>query len=219
MVKQARAAVTREQILRGAAEVFDRYGYGAATLSDVIAQAGVTKGALYFHFSSKEDLARTVIEQQHALSVRPARQRLDEHAPGLESVIRLSQGLAGQLMEDVVVRAGIRLTLEQGTFGASVSNPYRDWVAVTELLLRRAIDEGDLRDSIKPAALARLAVGAFTGVQLLSEVLSGRQDLYQRVEEMWDILLPSLVSARKLPYFRSVAATGPSRQGGKFGSL
>lgn len=219
MVKQARAAVTREQILRGAAEVFDRYGYGAATLSDVIAQAGVTKGALYFHFSSKEDLARTVIEQQHALSVRPARQRLDEHAPGLESVIRLSQGLAGQLMEDVVVRAGIRLTLEQGTFGASVSNPYRDWVAVTEQLLRRAIDEGDLRDSIKPAALARLAVGAFTGVQLLSEVLSGRQDLYQRVEEMWDILLPSLVSARKLPYFRSVAATGPSRQGGKLGSL
>jgi TetR/AcrR family transcriptional repressor of uid operon len=219
VVKQARAAVTREQILRGAAEVFDRYGYGAATLSDVIAQAGVTKGALYFHFSSKEDLARTVIEQQHALSVRPARQRLDEHAPGLESVIRLSQGLAGQLMEDVVVRAGIRLTLEQGTFGASVSNPYRDWVAVTEQLLRRAIDEGDLRDSIKPAALARLAVGAFTGVQLLSEVLSGRQDLYQRVEEMWDILLPSLVSARKLPYFRSVAATGPSRQGGKLGSL
>jgi TetR/AcrR family transcriptional repressor of uid operon len=219
VVKQARAAVTREQILRGAAEVFDRYGYGAATLSDVIAQAGVTKGALYLHFSSKEDLARTVIEQQHALSVRPARQRLDEHAPGLESVIRLSQGLAGQLMEDVVVRAGIRLTLEQGTFGASVSNPYRDWVAVTEQLLRRAIDEGDLRDSIKPAALARLAVGAFTGVQLLSEVLSGRQDLYQRVEEMWDILLPSLVSARKLPYFRSVAATGPSRQGGKLGSL
>jgi TetR/AcrR family transcriptional regulator, repressor for uid operon len=219
VVKQARAAVTREQILRGAAEVFDRYGYGAATLSDVIAQAGVTKGALYFHFSSKEHLARTVIEQQHALSVGPARQRLDEHAPGLESVIRLSQGLAGQLMEDVVVRAGIRLTLEQGTFGAAVSNPYRDWVAVTEQLLRRAIDEGDLRDSIKPTALARLVVGAFTGVQLLSEVLSGRQDLYQRVEEMWDILLPSLVSARKLPYFRSVAATGPSRQGGAFGSL
>jgi TetR/AcrR family transcriptional repressor of uid operon len=218
VVKQARAAVTREQILRGAAEVFDRYGYGAATLSDVIAQASVTKGALYFHFNSKEDLARTVIEQQHALSVGPARQRLDEHAPGLESVIRLSQGLAGQLMDDVVVRAGIRLTLEHGTFGASAANPYRDWVAVTEQLLRRAIDEGDLRDSIKPAALAGLVVSAFTGVQLLSEVLSARQDLYQRVEEMWDILLPSLVSARKLPYFRGVAATKPARRDGEFGS-
>lgn len=218
VVKQARAAVTREQILRGAAEVFDRYGYGTTTLSDVIAQAGVTKGALYFHFSSKEDLARAVIEQQHALSVRPGRQRLDQHAPGLESVICLSQGLARQLMDDVIVRAGIRLTLEHGTFGASVSNPYRDWVAVTEQLLRRAIDEGDLRDSVKPAALARFVVSAFTGVQLLSEVLSARQDLHQRVEEMWDILLSSLVSARKLPYFRSVAATGSAKQNDEFGS-
>lgn len=155
MVKQARAVVTREQILRGAAEVFDRYGYGATTVSDVIAQAGVTKGALYFHFGSKEDLARAVIEQQHALSILPARRRIDEHAPGLESVIRLSQHLAGRLVDDVIVRAGIRLTLEHGTFGGSVSSPYRDWVAVTERLLRRAIDEGDLRDSVKPAALAR----------------------------------------------------------------
>ncbi|MGH3602246.1 MAG: ScbR family autoregulator-binding transcription factor [Pseudonocardiaceae bacterium] len=218
MAKQARAAVTREHILRGAAEAFDRYGFGAATLSDVIAQAGVTKGALYFHFSSKEHLARAVIEQQHALSVHPARQRLDGHEPGLESVIRLSQGLARQLVDNVIVRAGIRLTLEQGTFGASASNPYRDWVSVVEQLLRRAIDEGDIRDSIKPAALARFVVSAFTGVQLLSEVLSARQDLGQRVEEMWEILLPSLVSARKLPYFRGVAAAVPVQQDGESGS-
>ncbi|PZS17299.1 MAG: TetR family transcriptional regulator [Pseudonocardiales bacterium] len=217
MIKQARAAVTREQILRGAAEMFDRYGYGAS-LSDVIAHAGVTKGALYFHFGSKEDLAHAVIEQQHALSVAPARQRLDEHAPGLESVIRLSHGLARQLMDDVIVRAGIRLTLEHGTFNASASNPYRDWVAVSEQLLRRAIDEGDLRDSIKPAALARFVVSAFTGVQLLSEVLSARQDLQQRVAEMWDILLPSLVPAGKLPYFRGLAATGAAENSGELGS-
>ncbi|MDQ2881455.1 MAG: TetR/AcrR family transcriptional regulator [Actinomycetota bacterium] len=197
--------------------MFDRYGYGAS-LSDVIAHAGVTKGALYFHFSSKEDLAHAVIEQQHALSVTPARQRLDEHAPGLESVIRLSQGLARQLIDDVIVRAGIRLTLEHGTFGASASNPYRDWVAVTEQLLRRAIDEGDLRDSIKPAALARFVVSAFTGVQLLSDVLSARQDLGQRVAEMWDILLPSLVPAGKLPHFRGVAATGSTTHSGEFDS-
>jgi AcrR family transcriptional regulator len=197
--------------------MFDRYGYGAS-LSDMITHAGVTKGALYFHFSSKEDLAHAVIEQQHALSVAPARQRLDEHAPGLESVIRLSHCLARQLMDDVIVRAGIRLTLEHGTFGASAANPYRDWVAVTEQLLRRAIDEGDLRDSVKPAAVARFVVSAFTGVQLLSEVLSGRQDLWQRVAEMWDILLPSLVSAGKLPYFLRVAATGSAEHSGEFGS-
>ena len=93
MVTQALAAVPREQILRGAAEMFARSGY-SASLSDVIAHAGVTKGALYFHFGSKEDLAHAVIEQQHALSVAPARQRPDAHDTGLESVIRPPHGLA-----------------------------------------------------------------------------------------------------------------------------
>jgi AcrR family transcriptional regulator len=208
VVQQARAAITRGQIVRGAAEVFDRYGYGATTLNDVIAQAGVTKGALYFHFSSKEELALTVIDQQHALSIRSARQCLDEGAPGLESVIRLSQGLARQLIDDVVVRAGIRLTLEYGTFDASAASPYRDWVVVTEQLLCRAGSEGDLRNPSKPRALARYLVSSFIGVQLLSQVLSARQDLQHRVAEMWDVVLPALVPARKLPYFRRVAATG-----------
>src|SRR5262249_27444487 len=109
VTKQHRAMVTRDRILLGAAQVFDRYGYSTTTLNDVIAQAGVTKGALYFHFSSKEDLASAVIEQQHTLSVAPARRLLDESVPGgLESVIRLSQGLASQLTSDVIVRAGIR---------------------------------------------------------------------------------------------------------------
>jgi AcrR family transcriptional regulator len=161
---------------------------------------------LYFHFSSKEELALTVIDQQHALSIRPARRCLDEGAPGLESVIRLSQGLAHQLLDDVVVRAGIRLTLEHGTFDASAASPYREWVAVTEQLLCRASSEGDLRDSLKPRALARYLVSSFIGVQLLSQVLSARRDLKQRIREMWEILLPTLVSARKLSYFRRVAA-------------
>lgn len=199
--------VTRDRILLGAAQVFDRYGYSTTTLNDVITQAGVTKGALYFHFTSKEDLASAVIEQQHALSVTPAHRLLDQSAPGgLESAIRLSHDLARQLTSDVIVRAGIRLTLEQSTFGGSVSNPYREWVEVTERLLRRAIAEGALSDSIKPEALARFVVSAFTGVQLLSEVLTGRADLGRRVEEMWEILLPSLVPTRKLPHFRRVAA-------------
>jgi AcrR family transcriptional regulator len=208
--KQVRAEVTRASILRGAAEVFDRYGYAATTLSDVIAQSGVTKGALYFHFSSKEDLAKAVVEQQHTLSVQPSREWLQHEGQGLESIIRLSVGLATQLLDDVVVRAGIRLTLEQGTFGVLQADPYREWVSVIEELLDRAIEEGDVRTTMESEALARFVVGAFTGVQLLSEVFTNRADLLRRVQDMWDILLPSLVSPRKLAHFRRIASLADS---------
>lgn len=209
MAKQERAEITRRSIIRGAAEVFDRYGYSAATLSDVIGHGGVTKGALYFHFKSKEDIARAVVEEQHRLSVGPTRDGVAQDANALEAVIRATQHLAMQLTNDVVVRAGIRLTLEHGTFGALPTDPYVEWVAVVKQLIQRAIDAGDVRSPVSAEELARFLCGAFTGIQLLSEVFSGRQDLVRRVEEMWAILLPSLVPARKVQHFRRIAGMYP----------
>ncbi|RZK93395.1 MAG: TetR/AcrR family transcriptional regulator, partial [Rhodococcus sp. (in: high G+C Gram-positive bacteria)] len=54
MVQQQRAAVTRAQIIRGAAEMFDKSGFEGASLVEILEAAGMTKGALYFHFRSKE---------------------------------------------------------------------------------------------------------------------------------------------------------------------
>ncbi|GAA1332780.1 ScbR family autoregulator-binding transcription factor [Saccharothrix algeriensis] len=206
MPKQERAEVTRQSIIRGAAEVFDRYGYSAATLGDVIGHGGVTKGALYFHFKSKEDVARAVVEQQHELSVAPTRAWLTEEGSGLEAVIRATQLMATQLMTNVIVRAGIRLTLEQGTFGALRVDPYAEWTDVVKQLLQRAVDEGDVRSPVGADELAHFVCGAFTGIQILSEVFTRRQDLCRRVEEMWAVLLPSLAPARKVGHFRRIAA-------------
>lgn len=47
---------TRTKILEAARTVFARYGYSAATLDQVAQEAGLTKGAVYWHFSSKSDL-------------------------------------------------------------------------------------------------------------------------------------------------------------------
>jgi TetR/AcrR family acrAB operon transcriptional repressor len=50
------AQVTRKIILDAALKVFYRNGYEATSISDICAEAGVTKGALYWHFESKEVL-------------------------------------------------------------------------------------------------------------------------------------------------------------------
>lgn len=63
MARQARAEITRDSVLAGAADVFLRLGYANASLSEIISQSNVTKGALYFHFGSKEELARAVVDQ------------------------------------------------------------------------------------------------------------------------------------------------------------
>jgi AcrR family transcriptional regulator len=55
--KQAeRRAATRAKLLKAAGAIFARRGYHEARLDEIAARAGVSKGALYYNFASKEDL-------------------------------------------------------------------------------------------------------------------------------------------------------------------
>lgn len=205
MSPQARAVETRALIIRAAADVFASYGYGGTSMADICQAAGMTKGALYFHFASKEALALAIIDAQHERAMTLDDEPLNETAPGLEVLMRMSVGLAVQLRDDPVSRAGIRLTLEASSLTTPVVTPYEEWIAACDLMLRRAIVDGDVRPDTDVAAAARFVSPAFTGVQLVSEVLTGRQDLVQRVAEMWSFLLPGLVVPERLERLRGLA--------------
>jgi AcrR family transcriptional regulator len=193
MVLQDRAKATREAIIAGAAAVFEEHGYGSASLAQVADAAQVTKGALYFHFQSKKELATAVIEEQHRIVVAASEGILAEHRPALPTMILMCRMLGLKLVHEPAVRAGIRLTLEATAFGQPVQGPYQDWIAVMEQLTDRAKEERQVRSSLDSAAFARYLVASFTGVQTVSGVLTGRADVMQRIEEMWAILLPGLL--------------------------
>lgn len=186
--------VTRQSIIEGASAVFAASGYGSASLTEIAESSQVTKGALYFHFKSKEGLASSIIEAQHTASMTAVNEILTEGRSALETIIRSTGSFAGQLLKDAVVQAGIRLTFDVTDFGIDVTKPYADWITVMENLIHRGIGEGQIRAEISATKLARYIVGSFTGVQLLSGVLAGRSDLIDRVEDMWTFLLPTIVA-------------------------
>jgi AcrR family transcriptional regulator len=61
---------TRERLLDAALEVFSRRGYSAASVDEVAAEAGFSKGAVYSNFSSKEDLFLALIDRRLAADVQ-----------------------------------------------------------------------------------------------------------------------------------------------------
>ena len=69
--RPARGAATRDALLEAARELFGERGYPGTSLDEVVARAGVTKGAMYHHFHGKEDLFAAVYEEiQHEVSDR-----------------------------------------------------------------------------------------------------------------------------------------------------
>lgn len=64
LTREEKKARTRAQLIAAAATVFARRGYVAASLDEVAEEAGLTKGAVYSNFASKEDLFQAVIDER-----------------------------------------------------------------------------------------------------------------------------------------------------------
>lgn len=64
LTPQRRRQLTRDTLIDAAAELFARRGFHAASLDEIAAAAGFTKGAIYSNFGSKEDLLLAVVEQR-----------------------------------------------------------------------------------------------------------------------------------------------------------
>ncbi|MFJ5266234.1 ScbR family autoregulator-binding transcription factor [Streptomyces sp. NPDC088387] len=192
VLKQERAIQTREQLLRAAAEVFDEYGYAGAGINKILQRAGVTAGALYFHFKNKQNLAVEVMNAQ--------RDTIEPHVPttGLQRLVDITLIWSHSLQADPVLRAGVRLTGEQASFGLQDSTPYAVWARSFEECLEAARDQGELREHVRIDELAQFVVGACTGMQEYAQVVSKRADLPARTASMWRLLLPGVATEAAL---------------------
>lgn len=168
--------------------MFEQHGYNGARLSMITSRSGLTMGAIYFHFTSKDDLARAVMAAQADDLVLPDGER------GLQRLIDITLYLASELQRNVLLRAGVRLAIEQGSFGVRDSTPYLQWVDRFRDELGAAEAVGDLLPEVVVADVAQLLVSSYSGTQLLSEIATDRADLPERIVRMWTYLLPGIAT-------------------------
>jgi TetR/AcrR family transcriptional regulator, repressor for uid operon len=192
----------------GGCEEFRKFGY-SASLTTILQHAGVTKGAMYFHFKSKEELAHAVIDAQHAMAMEGT-QIVGSHSDtAIETLVLVSQEMARQLVTEPIARGGMRLTMEIGSIQGPIEKPYLDWIDAIRQVAEQAASDGDIIRGTDVEALARFIVGSFTGVQILSEMLTGRTDLYERLGQMWALVLPTVVHKNKLAHIMRLSSRPP----------
>jgi AcrR family transcriptional regulator len=189
-LKQERAVRTRAQVLGAAAEAFATKGFPAVTVLDVAELAGVTKGAVYFHFANMEALAQAVAEQfYHLLEVIGQEVQEAELSP-LDAVAELLVRTALAFRDDVMVQAGARLQIERSLIGAEMPMPYLSYTQSLAGWFKQALKEEQVSADTDPEVTARVLVSAFFGVQHISWVLNDRADIAERVEEVLRIVVP-----------------------------
>ncbi|MFC5724257.1 ScbR family autoregulator-binding transcription factor [Streptomyces gamaensis] len=185
MVRQVRAVRTRRIILEAAGAVFDEFGYESATIAEILARAGVTKGALYFHFGSKEELARGVLSEALTVEgVLPQPLRLQEW-------VDVGLVLAYRVPREPLLSASIRLSADRRArelFGTS----WPGWIDFVAGQLAGARDGGELLPCVDPQITATLFVSAWTGVEIVSSGLGEGGVLERRVAMLYEAFLPGI---------------------------
>ncbi len=206
MVRQARSEATRQKIINAAVDLFSDVGYSETGLGEIIERAQMTKGALYYHFDSKERLAAAILEEGGAALLDAFGEIDGSAAPALETMIHGSFVVAELMFANKTARTALQLGRALAGFSEATARAYGDWLGVMTAATRRAKTEGDLRGDLDADAVAECVTSALLGTELTSMAVSRGEDLMRRLTRLWEILLPAIADNSGLPFFREFLA-------------
>ena len=186
-----KGAATRAFLLQTAAEVFAERGYTETTLAELIARSGLTKGAFYFHFSSKEQLALAVLEEKQRQWIDSVVQATSAEPAAFDQLRAVAAALV-KLHRDPSAFSVSRLTRDLARV-ATVSDVVRDhmrtWLGLVAGLIRQAQAEGDLPETVDADDLAAVLVATTDGLKDLGALIDSQGRARRAYERRMNTLI------------------------------
>jgi len=193
MVKQERAERTLRRIISAAADRFEETGYSGTSLDDITRAAGVSKGAVYFHFASKKQVADAVMEHSQGLLEDLIDSADAPGAPALQRLIDLTHGLNRLLHTEPTVRTALRFHREWPGREPEFDH-YALWYGAVERLLGDAAKHGELREEVPGGAERVVAMVTLFSVESLIVRGIHTPETAQQVTDLWDVLLSAFAA-------------------------
>jgi len=185
--RKLQSELTKQKILDAAIQLFSRKGFRSTSLSDLAQATGLTKGALYHHFKSKDALFYAVLENlrflwrervfRDMLEKRSALERLetlfDNHARLIEERETFCLVLSSLVMEMDNVNA---------EFMDALREIFADLTALIQRIIEKGQENGEIRNDLDPRLLALNLVGMMEGNSIPWILNRGNVD-YQRMSK------------------------------------
>jgi AcrR family transcriptional regulator len=151
---------TRERVAAAALEVFAERGYAAVSIDDIVERAGTTRGAFYYYFEGKDDVARDL---QRDLWHRLADEAQAAFDPALDTITNLKRAF-DVLLTGLDDLGAARFFLREGwvdPFLEAAGRGEQDWgAALVRDLLAEAMARGEVA-LLDAEALAVVITGMF----------------------------------------------------------
>jgi len=201
--KEARPA----EIVQAAYQVFSEKGFAAAKLDDIAAEAGVSKGALYLYFETKQDIFEAVIREAVAPNIGAVETMADAFPGRFDQLVRMVIPRVAELASASRIGGVLKMVIaESGNF-PEIARIWHDAVVARGLgLLTRLVERAQKRGEVRPGDPRNHAVSIMSPI--LAAVIfretfapSGARvfDIPTLMEQHLDTVLPGLLLAGGKP--------------------
>jgi AcrR family transcriptional regulator len=176
-VSDEHLAQRRRQILDAARACFTRNGFHATSMQDVIAEAGLSVGAVYRYFRSKNDIVKAIAEETVGAADQ-ALAEIAEHDPPLPLAMAVERAVGiihAQTGPEGLIRVALPVwaeALRDPVLGEFVAQTYQRLRDTFERVARAAQKSGELSPDADPKAVASVLFGLMPGYAL-QRVLMG----------------------------------------------
>ncbi len=213
-VSAAHEQAVRARILAAAARVFSDKGYHSSTIADIVRESGLSVGAIYSHFSGKDELIRLTCDQiatrgldELAERLAPARTTAERLAIAIRLYVETIDEYDGDPGQVSLVQAWAEADREPGVREMLAARRER-LAGAGQLLLRQGILAGDLPTGLDVDAVTRGLLALLDGL-LLQRIEAGDAyrpaDLERRAGAIVELMLTAGRAAANVPETISTA--------------
>ncbi len=190
----------KNTIITETIKLFSLNGYSGTSVKDIIEAAGTSKGGLYNHFSSKEDLFYSVLEAARGIWREKNLAGINEIQSPVEKVLRLLDNFKSRYLMDAEDFPGGCIFI---TFSAELSHRYphlakevdRGFVSL-KVMIRRWLDQGKETKELKPEVDVDQAAEIIFSGMLGATVLYGLEKSQEGLAHSIDCLMSYLQELR-----------------------
>jgi len=189
----------RQRILDAAVERFSREGYHNTKVDDIVEDSGTSKGSVYFHFPSKEDIFLGLVDEFASILEKRLSEAIEKEESGVR---RVNAALSVCMNTFGAYKKLAKIFLIQATgLGAAFEDKRREihkrFIKIIQRHLEEAMREGDLLP-IDPEIAAYAWMGAIDEV-VIEWVYTGHPDPERALPALREMLLRSVgVSEEKI---------------------
>ncbi|MEO8357882.1 MAG: TetR/AcrR family transcriptional regulator [Chloroflexota bacterium] len=166
---QQRSEETRAKIIESAIRLFSSRGYTAASVDDICTEAGISKGAFYHHFESKQALFLALLDGWLKTIDNSIEASRDKTAP--ETFMQMTEAFpyifatAGEGLP-MFLEFWLQASRDEKVWQASVA-PYRRYQKHFTSLIKKGVDEGSFVE-VNPELTSRMIISTAMGLLLQS---------------------------------------------------